>query len=72
MRDLAACCIAGAGSVSIRIVGPLHGARRFCWSVVETRNQSTGREPENLDIEQINEDRRKAIQQNIAVISVDT
>jgi hypothetical protein len=28
-------------------------------------------EPENLDIEQINEDRRKAIQQNIEVISVD-
>ena len=45
--------------------------RRFCWSVVETRNQSTGMEPENLDIEQINEDRRKAIRQNIEVISVD-
>ena len=28
-------------------------------------------EPENLDIEQINEDRRKAIQQNIEVIGVD-
>jgi hypothetical protein len=30
-----------------------------------------GMEPENLDIEQINEDRRKAIQQNIEVIGVD-
>jgi hypothetical protein len=29
-------------------------------------------EPENLDIEQINEDRRKAIQQNIEVIAVTT
>jgi hypothetical protein len=38
---------------------------------VETRNQLTGMEPENLDIEQINEDRRKAIQQNIEVISSD-
>ena len=28
-------------------------------------------EPENLDIEQINEDRRKAIQQNIETISID-
>ena len=28
-------------------------------------------EPENLDIEQINEDRRKAIQQNIEAISID-
>ncbi len=28
-------------------------------------------EPENLDIEQINEDRRKAIRQNTEVISVD-
>jgi hypothetical protein len=55
----------------MHIAGPLHGARRFCWSVVETRNQSTRMEPENLDIDQINEDRRKAIQQNIEVISVD-
>jgi hypothetical protein len=28
-------------------------------------------EPENLDIEQINEDRRKAIQQNIETIHID-
>ena len=28
-------------------------------------------EPENLDVEQINEDRRKAIQQNVEVIGVD-
>ena len=30
-----------------------------------------GMEPENLDIEPINEDQRKAIRQNIEVISVD-
>ena len=49
----------------------MEATRRFCWSVVATRNQSTGIEPENLNIEQINEDRRKAIRQNIEVISVD-
>ena len=55
----------------MRVAGLYLKGQTICWPVVETRNQSTAMEPENLDIEQINEDRRKAIQQNIEVISVD-
>ena len=62
---------------------PERAASRMCWEgrclkaqanfagLWLKRGIDTGMEPENLDIEQIHEDRRKAIQGNIEVISMD-
>ena len=40
-------------------------------SITETQDRSNIMEPENLDIESITEDRRKAIEQTIQVISIE-
>jgi hypothetical protein len=40
-------------------------------SITETQDRSNIKEPENLDIESITEDRRKAIERTIQVISIE-
>jgi hypothetical protein len=65
-------CRAEASSPNRPCAGAcLKAARRFCWSVAAIPKQSSGMEPENLDIEQINADRREAIQKNIEVVGID-
>ena len=69
---LAACSIARVSSV--HALGDACTSKRqgdFAGLCLKRGNQSTSMEPENLDIEQINEDRRKAFRQNIEVISAD-